>query len=219
MTVTISQEIKTRWPEAALGLLIYEAQVEESSPQLLAALDQSIQDLAQQYALDTIAKNPHIEATRKAYKALGTSPHEHRNAAEAMLRRVVKGSGLYHINNVVEVNNLISISSGYSIGSYDLGQLQGDLCLDRPPEDTRYEGIGKGALTITHMPVLRDELGWFGNPSSDSRRAMIQPGKRRVCSVLYGFDGGDALAPWLKKFAAALREYCGVEVVEKRVVE
>ncbi|MFQ9411453.1 MAG: phenylalanine--tRNA ligase beta subunit-related protein [Evtepia gabavorous] len=76
--------------------------------------------LAQQYTLDTIAKHPHIAATRQAYKALGASPHEHRNAAEAMLRRVVKQAGLYHINNVVEVNNLISISSGYAIGSYDL---------------------------------------------------------------------------------------------------
>lgn len=219
MTVTISQEIKTRWPEAALGLLMYEAQVEESSPRLLAELEQAVQRLAQEYALDTIAKNPHIDATRRAYKALGTSPHQHRNAAEAMLRRVVKGSGLYHINNVVEVNNLISISSGYSIGSYDLGQLQGDLCLDRPPEDTRYEGIGKGALTITNLPVLRDGLGWFGNPSSDSRRAMIQPGKRRICSVIYGFDGGEALAPWLERFELALRDYCGVTAVEKRIVE
>lgn len=218
MTVTISDEIKGRWPETALGVLVYQAQVEESSPQLLEALRQAADQLAQTYALDTIAKNPHIAATRQAYKALGTSPHEHRNAAEAMLRRVVKGSGLYHINNVVEVNNLISISSGYSIGSYDLDQLQGELCLDRPPEDTRYEGIGKGALTITHMPVLRDGLGWFGNPSSDSRRAMIQPGKRRICSVIYGFDGEEALAPWLEKFEAALRTHCGAEQVEKQIV-
>ena len=117
MTFTISPAIKQCWPETALGLLLYQVQVAPSSPQLLAQFDQTVASLAQQYTLDTIAKHPHIAATRQAYKALGASPHEHRNAAEAMLRRVVKQAGLYHINNVVEVNNLISISSGYAIGS------------------------------------------------------------------------------------------------------
>lgn len=77
---------------------------------------------------------------------------------------------------MVEVNNLISISSGYAIGSYDLDQLQGQVVLACPPAGARYEGIGKGSLSIAHMPVLTDDLGPFGNPSSDSRRAMIQPG-------------------------------------------
>lgn len=108
MTFTISPAIKQCWPETALGLLLYQVQVAPSSPQLLAQFDQTVASLAQQYTLDTIAKHPHIAATRQAYKALGASPHEHRNAAEAMLRRVVKQAGLYHINNVVEVNNLLS---------------------------------------------------------------------------------------------------------------
>ena len=33
-----------------------------------------------------------------------------------MLRRVVKQSGLYHINNVVEVNNCISVRRGIPSG-------------------------------------------------------------------------------------------------------
>ena len=88
MTFTISPAIKQCWPETALGLLLYQVQVAPSSPQLLAQFDQTVASLAQQYTLDTIAKHPHIAATRQAYKALGASPHEHRNAAEAMLRRV-----------------------------------------------------------------------------------------------------------------------------------
>ena len=98
MTFTISPAIKQCWPETALGLLLYQVQVAPGSPQLLAQFDQTVASLAQQYTLDTIAKHPHIAATRQAYKALGASPHEHRNAAEAMLRRVVKQAGLYHIN-------------------------------------------------------------------------------------------------------------------------
>ena len=219
MTFTISPAIKQCWPETALGLLLYQVQVTPSSPQLLAQFDQTVASLAQQYTLDTIAKHPHIAATRQAYKALGASPHEHRNAAEAMLRRVVKQAGLYHINNVVEVNNLISISSGYAIGSYDLDQLQGQVVLACPPAGARYEGIGKGSLSIAHMPVLTDDLGPFGNPSSDSRRAMIQPGLRRVASVLYAFDGAEGLVPWMQAFEEALRTHCGVSSVTQQRIE
>ena len=137
MTFTISPAIKQCWPETALGLLLYQVQVAPSSPQLLAQFDQTVASLAQQYTLDTIAKHPHIAATRQAYKALGASPHEHRNAAEAMLRRVVKQAGLYHINNVVEVNNLISISSGYAIGH--IGQ-DGGLSPGRGPVRGHWQG-------------------------------------------------------------------------------
>ena len=199
MTFTISPAIKQCWPETALGLLLYQVQVAPSSPQLLAQFDQTVASLAQQYTL--------------------ASPHEHRNAAEAMLRRVVKQAGLYHINNVVEVNNLISISSGYAIGSYDLDQLQGQVVLACPPAGARYEGIGKGSLSIAHMPVLTDDLGPFGNPSSDSRRAMIQPGLRRVASVLYAFDGAEGLVPWMQAFEEALRTHCGVSSVTQQRIE
>lgn len=155
MTFTISPAIKQCWPETALGLLLYQVQVAPSSPQLLAQFDQTVASLAQQYTLDTIAKHPHIAATRQAYKALGASPHEHRNAAEAMLRRVVKQAGLYHINNVVEVNNLISISSGYAIGSYDLDQLQGQVSWPVPRQGPGTRALARGVSPSPHARAHR----------------------------------------------------------------
>lgn len=127
MNISISEEVRARCPEAALGILQYEAQVAPSSSALLELFEHTLRELSECHTLDSIAQIPHIAATRSAYKALGKSPHEYRNAAEAMLRRIVKSNGLYHINNVVEINNLISVSSGYSIGSYDVSQLQGDV--------------------------------------------------------------------------------------------
>ena len=37
-----------------------------------------------------------------------------------MLRRIIKQKGLYQINNIVDINNYMSISSGYTVGSYML---------------------------------------------------------------------------------------------------
>ena len=106
MDIVIDSSLKSMWPEMALGVLEYEAEVLKSPDELLDAFEDTIEKLSDEYCMDDIAKLQHIAATRKAYKALGKNPSEYRNAAEAMLRRVVKNNGLYHINNIVEVNNL-----------------------------------------------------------------------------------------------------------------
>lgn len=218
MNITISEEVKALCPGTALGILHYTALVQPSSPELLDAFETAVRELAGQYEMSAIARNPRIAATRQAYKALGKSPQEYRNAAEAMLRRVVKNTGLYHINNIVEINNLISITSGYSIGSYDVGGLTPPIELRRAEDGAHYGGIGKGSINIEHLPVLYDALGPFGNPTSDSRRAMIQEGEREIISVLYAFDGPEPLKPWLQQYADALERYCGVKNPETRIV-
>lgn len=218
MKISIADEIKLLCPGAALGILHYKTKVEESSEELIEVFENKLLSLSKEYTFETIVKNPHIMTTRQAYKALGKSPHEYRNAAEAMLRRIVKNTGLYHINNVIEINNYISVSSGYSIGSYDLNELHGSVQLQRAKKDAHYYGIGKGNVNIEYLPVLYDEIGPFGNPSSDSRRAMIQNGDRNICSVIYSFDGREEVKLWIEQFSAMLEQYCGVRGIETWVV-
>lgn len=219
MNITIAEELKEVWPGAALGILEYEAEVTKSSAALLNAFDGCIEELSDTYEMEDIAKIPHIDATRKAYKALGKNPSEYRNAAEAMLRRVVKSSGLYHINCIVEVNNLISIRSGYSIGSYDVDEIRGQVVWKAAEDGAHYAGIGKNSVNIGHIPTLHDDEGAFGNPSSDSQRAMIKEGKHRIMTVLYAFDGAADLAGWLDEFRGLLEKYCGVSEVRTSVLD
>ena len=189
MNIKISKELSALCPGATLMVLTYEAEVQESPAKLISLLDKTIDDLHRHYSMADISEFTHTKDTRTAYRQLGKSPTAYRNAAEAMLRRIVKGSGLYHINNVVEVNNYISISTGYSVGSYDTDCLSGTVEWKRAPDGENYQGIGKDILNIEHLPTLYDENGAFGNPTSDSRRAMISLGKHRIMSVIYSFSG------------------------------
>lgn len=216
--IRVSDEMRRLWPGTALGILSYKAKVAASPAELIEHFETEIGRLAREYTLEAVAKNPHIAAARQAYKALGKSPQAYRNAAEAMLRRIAKQSGLYHINNVVEVNNLISITSGYSIGSYDVNCLDGAVVLRRAEDGSHYDGIGKDSVNIEHLPVLFDEKGPFGNPTSDSRRAMIREGERDVLSVIYSFDGQEELGRWMDEFSRLLMQYCGAEEIETRIV-
>ena len=134
------------------------------------------------------------------------------------MRRVLQGKGLYHINNVVEVNNLVSLTSGFSLGTYDVQKLSPPIFWAPAPQGSHYQGIGKDQINTEFLPALFDEEGAFGNPTSDSQRAMIQKGRRSILSVLYTFDGKGDLELWLDRFSQLLRQWCGVDTVETRIV-
>ena len=219
MNFSIDSEIKSLCPNATLGILIYSVTVKKTSDSLLDKFNSTISELESKYVTEDIVKINHIHTTREAYKALGKSPSSYRNASEAMLRRIVKGKGLYNINNVVEINNIISVSSGYSIGSYDLSCVSENITLKRVPDGENYDGIGKSSVNIEHLPTLYDEEGPFGNPTSDSQRAMIKEGQRNVASVIYSFDGSDDLEKWMTEFKSLLTEYTDAKDIDTFIVE
>lgn len=212
--------LKTLLPQAALGVLTCLADVAESSSEQQAAFDSLIKGLEQKYTdLALIAQNPKVAATRQAYKALGKDPSKYRNSAEAMLRRIAKKNGLYRVNNAVDVNNMISVESGYSLGSYDFGAVKGQIVWKRTPDGEKYKGIGKDVLNIEHLPALYDDEGVFGNPTSDSRRTMINNGAgQRLLYVIYAFDGAGDLPFWLDKTESLLVEFASAAEIEKRIL-
>ena len=46
---------------------------------------------------------------------------------------------------------------------------------------------------ISGLPVLRDELGAFGSPTSDSQRTMITMDTQYFLMVIFGFNGSEGL--------------------------
>jgi len=108
-----------------LGEITAEIECRPSSSELLTTIKESIKDIRNQYSLEEINKLAVITSARDAYKKTGNDPSRYRPSAEALLRRIVKGSDLYMINNTVDTLNLVSIQSGYSIGGYDRDKLDG----------------------------------------------------------------------------------------------
>lgn len=217
--IKIDNKLKENVSGAALLVLVYEVAVKESSLELIQYLESTISQLSSKYTLADIAEIKQIKDTRAAYRSLGKSPSAYRNASEAMLRRIVKGNGLYHINNVVEINNIISVSTGYSVGSYDIECLEEEIIWKIAPADEVYKGIGKSDVNIEFIPTLYDTVGAFGNPTSDSRRAMISEGNRRIMSVIYSFSSSDDFEGLSKKYKELLNEYCSVNDVKTYIID
>lgn len=178
---------------AAPGLLVVsiEADVSNSATpdELWALIERAASDLREVTELADINKRPGIRATREAYKALGKEPNRYRPSSEALCRRIIKGLDLYKINTLVDLINLISIQSGYSIGGFDMDKIKGDcLVLGSGHDGEPFEGIGRGELNIANLPVYRDEIGGIGTPTSDNERTKLDLDSRRLlmCINIYG---------------------------------
>ena len=94
---------------------------------------------------------------------------------------------------VVDVNNLISIESGFSVGSYDVSQISEELVFRIGQKGETYKGIGKDEIKIERLPVLADKDGAIGSSTSDSERAMITEDVTEVLTLIYSFSGNDGL--------------------------
>lgn len=217
VSVKIDAGLQERCPEAVLGLLQCKVTVAQDGEEFLALLNGKIAELAE-VELSQANKREQIQSTRKAYKALGKEPNRYRCSAEAMCRRIAKERGLYYINNVVDINNYLSIKSGYSMGTYDLAHITGEITWMRAPEGTVYQGIGKDVLNIEYLPVLCDAEGAFGNPTSDNTRAMITDATQEILLVYYCFDGGEALEGLLAEAQELLEKYADGREFERTIL-
>jgi DNA/RNA-binding domain of Phe-tRNA-synthetase-like protein len=141
------------------------------------------------FEMAMINKRPGIAATRQAYKALGKEPNRYRPSSEALCRRLVKGMELYRTLTLIDLINLLSVRSGYSIGGFDLDKIQGDtLRLGAGREGEKFEAIGRGLLNIESLPIYRDEIGGIGTPTSDEERTKLSRNTSRLlmCINIYG---------------------------------
>lgn len=208
--IEISNEIKELWPQTTFGYIQGKVKVEDSSKALISEIDNYCNVLQNELNLEELPSQKAIKDGREAYKSFGKSPSKYRLSSEALLRRIIQGKGLYRVNNIVDINNLISIKSKFPVGSYDVSNINGTVFLNRAEDGATYKGIGKAELNIEHLPVVADDNGPFGSPTSDSERAMIGQGSREIVMCIYSFSGDEKLEEYLKSAKGLLEKYaCG----------
>ena len=205
--IHIEKRLKDLVPKIQLLCVEVEVKVGKSSEQFWKEqVEKHVNKIRKKIQLKDIAAIPTNHATREAYKLCGKDPSRYRPSAEALLRRVVYGKSLYHVNNVVDILNLISITSGFSIGGFDLDKTKGKIRLDIG-DASSYDAIGRGELNIEYMPALRDNVGFFGTPTSDSTRTMITTSTKRFLMVFYDFYGEFNLEKTIRLTADLLIRY------------
>lgn len=209
--LTLSPELTSRCPEYRGAAVYAEVSNTPFCEGLWQEIDTFTQELRARETADSIKQQPAIAATREAYRRLGKDPSRYRPSAEALRRRLLRGLELYRIDTLVDLINLVSLRTGYSIGGFDADKIQGvDLCLGVGRAGEPFEGIGRGTLNIEGLPVWRDTLGGIGTPTSDHERTKMDIGTRHILAIINGYDGDEQrLREAAEMTQELLRKYAG----------
>ena len=216
--ISISSDLTNRTPDVSLGILVYAVPGPIESGGVIEVVDQAIAEAQDALGNDKPSALPPIEATRVAFKALGKDPSRYRPSSEALLRRVASGKGLYQVNDVVDLNNVISMHTQLPIGTYDLDKVEPPITFRRGQAGESYLGIGRYDLNLDGLPVFADIHGPFGTPFSDSDRTKVTPDTRRVLSVLISFEAERDLSVDLDYAARLLTTHAKAEIEVQQII-
>lgn len=210
MHFIISDEIRKACPQFRGLAILADVHNTAYCEPLWQEIEHFTQEYRQRYTTESIKTMRPIQATREAYKRCGKDPSRYRPSAEALCRRILKGSPLYQIDTLVDLINVVSIASGYSIGGFDADKIEGDtLTLGIGRASEPYEGIGRGELNIEGMPVYRDARGGIGTPTSDNERTKLTLQTTRLLTIINGYSGEDGLREAGDYMQELLRRYAG----------
>ncbi len=218
MQINLDPKLKTLAPQLTLGAIFAEVQNTQHDPALWAEIGNAIRAISSQLTLNALSGVPEIKATREAYRALGKDPSRYRCSQEALLRRVLQGKGLFQINTVVDINNLVSMESRHSLGSYDRDKLQGNITFRAGEAGETYKGIGKEMINLEGLPIFADDNGPFGSPTSDSERAMITLDAKRILMMIISFAGPTGLEARMERASQLLRTHAEAVIERTQII-
>jgi DNA/RNA-binding domain of Phe-tRNA-synthetase-like protein len=219
MQIIISDEIQKICPLLTLGIV--QAKVTNSpTSQLLSDEMASLETgFRQDYTLDQLNKRPAILATRLAYKALGKEPGRYRPSAEALCRRILREIPLNRVDTLVDIINIVSVKTGFSIGAFDMSKIEGEkltLGVGKAGED--FEAIGRGQLNIEGLPVYRDAVGGIGTPTSDNERTKITATTQQLLVIINGYSGEEGLQDAIDLSVALLEKYADAKEIQTTIL-
>src|SRR5437867_202692 len=186
-TIQIAKEFEGA---ARIGILQMDGlRVMESSEELKAMLNTLADEYARKYKDEPLGEIPTVKKIRAIFHRSGLDPTRYRPSSESLLRRAVKGKGLYFINSVVDLINYFSLKMLWPIGLYDADKLKGTITWRAGQEGESYEGIGRDRLNLARFPLLVDQEGPFGSPISDSMRTRVTEECTRILWITFAPPG------------------------------
>lgn len=210
--ITVSENIKSRCPNYRGAAIYAEVRNSTYNEALWNEIDQYTIHLRATETVDSIKQQRVITATREAYRACGKDPSRYRPSSEALRRRLLRGLELYRIDTLVDLVNLVSLRTGYSIGGFDADKIVGtELCLGIGKADEPFVGIGRGVLNIASMPVIRDADGGIGTPTSDHERTKMDTNTTHVLIIINGYSGSEGLQEAAGMTCALLERYASAQ--------
>lgn len=153
-----------------------------------------IEEIRGSYSLETVKDNLTFRAYRDFFWKIKVDPTKTRPAAEALIRRVLRGRPLPKINSLVDAYNLASMKSEIAFAAFDADELGDSLLMRFAVEGEEFLGIGMAkTVHLTGSEVVIADNGKLVAiyPYRDAEEAKITQKTRNVLFIACGVPGID----------------------------
>jgi DNA/RNA-binding domain of Phe-tRNA-synthetase-like protein len=189
-------------------------------------LERLIAELVARRAAEDFPPAPVKEAIRGLLRRGGFKPTGRNKPASEYLAQAAREGRFPRINNLVDVNNLLSLETGLPISLLDRRAFAGEAWLRRGRPGERYVFNNAGQeIDLEGLVCVCGGAGAegspLGNPVKDSMAGKLKDDTGAVLGVIYADAGcapGRDLAAHAQRFAALLREFGGAGAVSVQVL-
>lgn len=152
------------------------------------------------------------ESVRAMLRKGGFKPSGRNKPASEYLAQAAREGRFPRINNLVDINNLLSLQSGLPISLLDADIVGPDPVIryGRPGEKYVFNAAGQeidleGLICICGGPDKTP----MGNPIKDSMVAKLKEATTNVVGVIYAPQSNPQLKELLQRFAALITQFAG----------
>jgi DNA/RNA-binding domain of Phe-tRNA-synthetase-like protein len=144
-----SREIIDRFPTTRGGVIYATGLTNTSTqPNLLAVFEAEQKTVRERLGDTAPSEIESLAAWRHTFAAFGVKPTQYRNAAEALLRRLIKQGDIPSINPLVDLANLVSLRYQLPVAVFDQHAVAGAATVRFASGDELFTDLGTD--TISH---------------------------------------------------------------------
>jgi len=209
-----TDEIFRTFPDAILGIVITQSiNNKGENPEVMRVLRSEEGQTAGRFAGISVNDHPNIAPWREAYRKFGAKPKDYPSSIENLVRRVLKGHQLPHINLLVDIYNAISLRHIVPAGGEDLDKIEGDIELtfakeNEPP--VRLLGEPEARSPKPGEVIYKDQISaicrrW--NWKEADRTKFTEETKNAIL-IMESFNR-DLVQRAIEELASNVQAYCG----------
>lgn len=189
----IEPELQSRYPGLAAHIINFkDVTVRRENIELETYKKQVSQEVRSSWEIEKLREHPVFRAYRDFFWKLGIDPTKNRPAAEALIRRVLRGRDVPKINSWVDAYNMVSMKTAVPIASFDADLLEGALLMReaRPGEEFLGISMNKPVVLSGGEAVIEDGVRLVAiYPYRDADYSKVTLNTRNVLMLMCGAPG------------------------------
>lgn len=215
MLLGVEARLRARFPGLSAHIIrIRDVEVRRDDPELEQFKEEVVERAKSRWTLDQLREQPLFRAYRDFFWRVGVDPTKTRPAAEALIRRLLRGRPLPRVNTLVDAYNLASVDTAVALASFDEDELNGELLMREAEAGEAFLGIGMERPTVLQggeVVVADGEKLVAIYPYRDAEASRITEKTENVLILVCGVPnvGDEALSLAGRVAVEYVTSFCG----------